>query len=54
MVLSEGKGKVILYRGAEARKGAGTNSGRSGTRNLSGGGEYQDQSGEISGRVQIN
>ena len=31
--LSERKGKVIPCRGAEDRKGAGTNSGKSGTRN---------------------
>ena len=34
MILPERKGKVIQCRGAEDRKGAGTNSGNSGTRNL--------------------
>ena len=41
----ERKGEVIACRWAEDEKGAGTNSGKSGTRNLEANG-YQKQSGE--------
>ena len=45
--LSERKGKVIPCRGSEDRKGAGTNSGDSGTRNLEAKNNYPEkQSGE--------
>ena len=47
MFLSERKGKVVPHTGAEGRKGAGTNSGDSGTRNLEAKNNYPEkQSGE--------